>query len=155
EPLALLLMGALPVEPSDVLPEPLPPSMMRTTPLLLPEPLLVAPMPGGVPVEQPVAYAAVGTARNAMSPRPRLNFTSILPWRGALGFRALPSNPALPVLADAPVAVERCASTQTPPAKGHFNVCAAAPDGLAGARARTIDHATSGQRGRSGPPASS
>jgi hypothetical protein len=67
----------LPLEPPAVLPEPLPLFVMRELPLL------------GVLPEQPLAYATIGTARHAVSPKQCLTFTAILPWRG-MHLRALP-----------------------------------------------------------------
>jgi hypothetical protein len=78
EPLPLLPLE-LPDGVPLVLPEPLP---LELPDELLPEPLLVVALsPGLVDVllAQPLAYAATGTARHAMSPRPCLNFTAILP----------------------------------------------------------------------------
>jgi hypothetical protein len=114
-------------EPLPLPPLELPDVLLEKPPLELPDPLLPEPLlPESLPVElsspalfvvlltQPLAYTATGTARHAMSPRPTLYFTAILPWRSRTRGRALCPNRA------------RRASTQTPLAMRHINVRGAA-----------------------------
>jgi hypothetical protein len=124
EPLPLLLPDVLPLVLPEVLPLLLP---ELWPPLLLPEPLLVVPPSPELLVvllEQPLTYAATGTARHAMSPNPRLNFTANLPWqrRCAVQYSALPYSQDRPGSSRA-----HCASTQSPLAVRHINVRCESP----------------------------